>query len=298
MAPSIARCARRYGASMPTRLPTCTTSSTITKPKTPRSAGCGRTTFARAASWYAIPHRSRLMRCSGPTSGCEAGICWKRRNRRSSSSIWTCRHTPILRRSNPLRPVSVSGGRGPVPRTATGRAPGTDVWLTSSADAARLAATHRWGQGLRARCWGRSGLRLGRLARPRLLGGGLLRRLFRYYPFLLAGRGGLLRFFPFLRFRLLRFLRHDQPPDRCGSNFGTVQLIRHEANSALAPSVPSHCHDSLPRRGGSPCPDEHLGCGAPGRPVDQLDGMDHRDCRARRDLRHASDVAGSDHVGL
>ena len=38
--------------------------------------------------------------------------------------------------------------------------------------------------------------------------------------------------------------------------------------------------------------------GASGRPVDQLDGVDHRDHGARSDLRHAADIAGGDHVGL
>ena len=34
-----------------------------------------------------------------------------------------------------------------------------------------------------------------------------------------------------------------------------------------------------------------------GRPVDQLDRMDHRDIGARRDLGDAADIAGGDHIG-
>jgi hypothetical protein len=36
---------------------------------------------------------------------------------------------------------------------------------------------------------------------------------------------------------------------------------------------------------------------AAGRPVDQLDRMDHRNIGAGRDLRDASDIAGGDHIG-
>jgi NitT/TauT family transport system substrate-binding protein len=68
-APSTARCARRYAASMPTRARTSTTSSTITKRRTPRSRCCGRRTFARAESWSAIRLRSPATKCSVPTTG-------------------------------------------------------------------------------------------------------------------------------------------------------------------------------------------------------------------------------------
>src|SRR3954454_7738076 len=37
---------------------------------------------------------------------------------------------------------------------------------------------------------------------------------------------------------------------------------------------------------------------APRRPIDQLDRVDNRDHRPCRDLPHASDIAGGDHVGL
>ncbi len=67
--PSTARCARRCAASMPTSAPTCITSSTITRPRTPRSARWRPTTCARVASWCATRRRFRRRNCSAPTIG-------------------------------------------------------------------------------------------------------------------------------------------------------------------------------------------------------------------------------------
>ena len=104
-----------------------------------------------------------------------------------------------------------------------------------------------------------------RLLRAALLCRGLL---------LFARRGSLLAAFRFLGLRL-RFplLRHDRSPD----GFGQPQhSCRH--SSALCLQCRRHS--------------------APGRPVDQLDRVDHRDDRARCDLRDAADIAGCDHIGL
>ena len=56
---STARCARRCGASTPTRMPISVTSSTITRSATRRSARSSRKTCAPAASSWSIPRRSR-----------------------------------------------------------------------------------------------------------------------------------------------------------------------------------------------------------------------------------------------
>src|SRR5215510_5361472 len=56
--------------------------------------------------------------------------------------------------------------------------------------------------------------------------------------------------------------------------------------------------DGRCRHAGPPFPGERLGFGASGRPVDQLDGVDHRDHGARSDLHHAAEIAGGDHIGL
>src|ERR1700737_5219071 len=51
-------------------------------------------------------------------------------------------------------------------------------------------------------------------------------------------------------------------------------------------------------QGGKPFPGERLGLASPGCPVDQLDGVDHRDSRACCNLCDAADVAGWDHIRL
>src|ERR1700738_504052 len=51
-------------------------------------------------------------------------------------------------------------------------------------------------------------------------------------------------------------------------------------------------------QGGKPFPGERLGLASPGCPVDQLDGVDHRDSRARCNLCDAADGAGCDHIRL
>src|SRR2546426_7413958 len=66
---SIARCARRCGASTRTSAPISTISSITTQRTIPRSRPSRSTISARAASWCAIPRRSRSTRCSAPSTG-------------------------------------------------------------------------------------------------------------------------------------------------------------------------------------------------------------------------------------
>ena len=69
-APSTARCARRCGASTPTRAPICTTSSTTTRSEGPGDRHAqGRGPARQAASSWSTRRRSRPTRCSAPTTG-------------------------------------------------------------------------------------------------------------------------------------------------------------------------------------------------------------------------------------
>lgn len=66
---SLGRLRRRCGVSTPTRRLISTTSSTITRSATRRSAHSSWKTCVRVASWWSIPHRSRPMNYSAPTTG-------------------------------------------------------------------------------------------------------------------------------------------------------------------------------------------------------------------------------------
>src|SRR5262245_60017908 len=124
-----------------------------------------------------------------------------------------------------------------------------------------------------------AGARLGAGLRAFLAGAYFAAAFLATTRFFLRAGAAFLAFLPlvfaFAFFAFFAFFAMISLPISCGSKSGTDQSRTCRGEQRSCPCRTSHRrHNGLARRGGNPCPGEPLGCGAAGRPVDQLDGMD------------------------